>query len=103
GRAERRPERGSHCCRPAIAHRVADTRSRHGVSAAAAAHEHQIRYTETRVAGDDPAKTIEQPSDDRVVRRDGGDEAVETTLLRRIEQHGEERGADALSLPVVLN
>ena len=55
------------------------------------------------MAGDDAAKTIEQPSDDGVVRRDGGDEAVETTLLRRIEQHGDERGADALSLPVVLN
>src|SRR5712691_10771893 len=82
---------------------AADSRSRHGVSPAAAAHEHQLRYTEARVAGDDPAKTIEQPSDDRVVRSDRGDEAVETTLLRGIEQRGDERGADALPLPVVLN
>src|SRR4029077_7432870 len=67
------------------------------------AHEHQLGYTEARVAGDDPAKTIEQPSDDRVVRRDGGDEAGETTLLRRIEERGDERGANALPLPVVLN
>src|SRR5712671_6616014 len=80
-----------------------DGRSRPGVSPAAAAHEHQLRYTEARVAGDDPAKTIEQPPDDRVVRRDGGDETIETTLLRRIEQRGDERGADALPLPVVLN
>src|SRR5882762_80228 len=82
---------------------AADSRSRLGVSPAAAAHEHELRYTEARVAGDDSAKTIEQPSDDRVVCRDGGDEAVETTLLRRIEQRGDERGADALPLPVVLN
>src|SRR5712691_11367076 len=82
---------------------AADSRSRHGVSPAAAAHEHQLRYTEARVTGDDPAKTIEQPSNDRVVRRDGGDEAVTPTLLRRIENCGDERGADALPLPVVLN
>src|SRR5580700_6383687 len=67
------------------------------------AHEHQLGYTEARVAADDPAKTVEQPSDDRVVCRDGGDEVVETTLLRRIENCGDERGADALPLPVVLN
>src|SRR6266851_4702099 len=82
---------------------AADSRSRPAVSLAAAAHEHELRYTKAGVAGDDPAKTIEQPSDDRVVRRDGGDEAVETTLLRRIEQRGNERGADALPLPIVLN
>ena len=42
------------------------------------------------MAADDPAKTIEQPPDDRVVRRDGGDESVETTLLSRIEERGDE-------------
>src|SRR4029077_17520209 len=67
------------------------------------AHEHQLRYAEARVAGNDPAKTIEQPSDDRVAPRNGGHERVEPTLLRRIENCGDERGADALPLPVVLN
>src|SRR5712691_129406 len=82
---------------------AADSRSGHGAFPAPATREHQLRYTEACVAGDHPAKTIEQPSDDRVVRRDGGDKAVETTLLRRIEQRGDERGADSLPLPVVLN
>src|SRR4029077_15835513 len=77
---------------------AADSRSGHGAFPAPAAREHQLRYTEARVAGAPPGKTIEQPSDDGVVRRDRGDEAVETTLLRRIEQHGDERGADALAL-----